>query len=461
MTRSSPEQAGERRAVLHSYGGASARCGLVAPPDIPALAEQLAAASRAGRRITFRGGGCAMDTQSLGTDLVISLDQLRGLRFLDGDARLEAAAGERWGDVVRAAHRRARQPAVTVTTARASVAGTTAGNCVSRWTPVRGPDAEHVHAVELVTARGQRRRLTRGDPELDAVIGGLGYLGAITKVELSLLPHPHDQVETHVVAAGATAEVLAACAPAHLSPGGDSTVYGVLLPDLARGLAYRSRPVSGQTLRPFLAIHQPRSALRLAGELLVTSHTGARLVGDLAFRRRRDRYVDPLFDYTFFMDGDARLRQLGRRLGLTLPIIQQSFAVPVAAAAELIELARRAFAERDVSPILTDVLYCPADRALLSATYQRAGFLVSFAFSPRTRARLARVHLALAQLSRHSLLLGGRVRLAKSVCAGAGELAEMYRDGLPRFRQIKRALDPDGLLRNEFLERVLPSLVED
>src|SRR6185295_17739174 len=162
---------------------------------------------------------------------------------------------------------------------------------------------------------------------------------------------------------------------------------------------------------PFRVVHQPRSALRLLGELLVMTHTGARLVGELAYRLRGKRYVDSLVDYTFFMDGDARFRRLGRRLGLALRLIQQSFAVPVAAGAEFIDRARRVFEAARVLPMFNDVLYCPGDRALLSASHGLDGFIASFAFAPRTHGRLARARSALVQLSRECRALGGRVRL--------------------------------------------------
>lgn len=451
--------AAERPARVASYGGDAVGCGLIAPASVDELAGALARASRAGRRITFRGGGCAFDTQSLNADLVVSLDRLRGLWFSPDAATVTVGAGERWGEVVRAARLRGRSPAVVVTTELASAAGTTSGHCVSRWTPVHGPDGDQIQAVELVTVRGERLRLTRGDDALLGVTGGLGYLGAIASVDVRLLANPHDQVETRVIAAGPIEQVLAACGPASLPAGGEVTAYSALHPDLRRGLAYQARHVSGRPLRPFLAAHQPRSVLRLAGELLLASHAGARLVGELAYRFHRDRYVDPLLDYTFFMDGDTRFRRLGRRLGFALRIVQQSFAVPLAAAGELIERARRAFAAAAVVPMFGDALYCPADRALLSATHGLGGFIVSFAFAPRTRGRLRRIHGALVQLTRVCRALGGRVRLTKNVHADPEDLAAMYAQTLPRFRELKRRLDPDGLIRNEFLDRVFPSLV--
>lgn len=461
--------AGERRVRLASYGGEVRAGGWLQPASAEELAAVLGDASRAGRRVTFRGGGCAFDTQGLNTDLMISLERLGELRFAEerGEMRVVAGGGVRWGELVRATHRRGGLPPVIVTTEQASVAGTTSSNAVSRWSPVRGPDAAHVRAVELVTMRGERLRLSADDGDSDnddndellaGVCGGLGYLGAIASVELPLVPTPHDQIETQVVAAGATAAVLAACAPAHLPTDGVSTRYGVLHADLRRGLAYQARPVSGQTPRRYLAVHQPRSALRLLGELLLLTHAGSPLVSELAYRLHRDRYVDPLFDYTFFMEGDARLRLAGRRLGWGLRIVQQSFVVAVDDAAELIERARRCFAAHEIVPMLSDVLYCPADRALLSATRGRGGFVVSFAFSPRTAGRHARVCAALTRLASVCRQLRGRIRLGKHVHAAPEDLAEMYAEALPRFSRLKRRLDPDGLLRNEFLERTFPGI---
>src|SRR5262245_54301962 len=140
-------------------------------------------------------------------------------------------------------------------------------------------------------------------------------------------------------------------------------------------------------------------------------------------------------------------------------LVQQSFVVPVAAGGELIERAARLFDDASLVPMMADVLYCPSDRALLSATHQLDGFVVSFAFSPITRGRHARTRDALVQLSKVCRSLGGRVQLTKNVHADAEDLAAMYEATLPRFRELKRRLDPDGLIRNAFLERVFPVLV--
>ena len=48
---------------------------------------------------------------------------------------------------------------------------------------------------------------------------------------------------------------------------------------------------------------------------------------------------------------------------------------------------------------------------------------------------------------------GGRVYLVKNVCADQGTLAAMYGDHAVTFFSLKRELDPNGVLRNDFLER--------
>lgn len=449
---------GERRARLVSYGGEASRCGVIAPASADELAAALASATRAGRRVTFRGGGCAFDTQSLNTDLVISLARLGGIAFSPDASRARVGAGVPCGELVRAAHRRGRIPPVIVTTEHASAAGVASASCVSRWSPVHGQAGDHLHEVELITARGARLRLGRADAALAGVTGGLGYLGAIASLEVGLIANPHDEVETRVVAAGAIDDVLRACVPAQLPGDGSTTGFAVLLPRLDRGLAYHSRYVTGQRLRRYLGVHQPRAVFRLLGELALRTHLGARAVWWLGYHTRRARYVDPFLDYTFFMDGNFRARALGRRLGFEMALRQQSFVVPVEAAGELIARARRVFAAGDMVPMMSDVLYCPADRALLSANHALDGFVVSFAFAPRTAGRLARADAAFVRLAKDCRALGGRVHLTKHVRADRDDLEAMYAETLPRFRELKRQLDPDGVIRNAFLERVFPSL---
>lgn len=441
---------------LTSYGGEHADCELVEPRSVEELHGALA---RSGdRHISFRGQGHAFDAQALNRDLVIGLGRLRGLTFEGTTVR--AAAGEPWGAIVGAARGHGLFPHVVVTSSQASVAGTASGNCVSRFSPLYGQDGDHVKSLELVTCAGQRLHCTRDNEHSDVffgVVGGLGCLGAITEVAVELARNTHDQVETHVVEIGSVGKVLAAISPGQTS--GAVTRYAVLLPGLDRGIAYTSAYTSGEQLAPYRPVHQPRSLYRLAGELLLRSTWGTRLVWAIAERKRARRYVDPIADFTFMMDGNARLRRIGRRLGFAMRVTQQSFVLPVDTAAEFIARAKRIFGAARVVPTMSDVLYCLSDRALLSATYDLPGFFISFAFETSWRGRCARIDAALTQASKECLALGGRVHLTKNVRADPDDLAAMYATTLPTLLELRRRLDPERRIRSDFLARTFPMLV--
>jgi FAD/FMN-containing dehydrogenase len=289
------------------------------------------------------------------------------------------------------------------------------------------------------------------------VIGGLGYLGAITRVTASLDADAKDQVETRIVAAGSVEEVLAACTPPFAD---EASRYALLLPGLKRAIAYACRYVTGERVQRYRFVHEPRSLLRLLGEGLMRNDSFNRLTWWLAWHTRSARFVDPLFDCTFFMDGNARMRHWGWRLGFAMRVVQQSFLVPVAATPRFLHAARREFQQRSFWPSLGDALYVPESPALLSASCGLSGFLVTFGFEITSRSRADAVAGALVRLTTECRRLGGRVQLTKSVQASSEDVHAMYAPALPAFAALKRRLDPDCLLRNAFLERVLPALVQ-
>jgi len=113
---------------------------------------------------------------------------------------------------------------------------------------------------------------------------------------------------------------------------------------------------------------------------------------------------------------------------------------------------------RGVVPTLFDVLFVPKDEGfLLSSTALSSGYAVTVTFDTSNRRRLSAVRAALLRASTRCRELGGRVHLVKSVIADPGDLEAMYSQGARQFFAMKRQLDPDGTLRNQFLERTFPS----
>src|SRR5436190_23503714 len=80
----------------------TARARVLAPPDVDELALIFDRARLAGRRMTLRAGGNAFDGQSLGDDLVISIERLDtiGEVFEDaGEPCITVGAGATWGRI--------------------------------------------------------------------------------------------------------------------------------------------------------------------------------------------------------------------------------------------------------------------------------------------------------------------------------------------------------------------------
>ena len=181
-----------RETTIVSYGGKTVRTLVASPVNRDEVRGAFAYAAERGFAVTFRSGGHAFDTQSLNPKLVISLEKLRRI---DIDARagtVTAEAGARWGDILARSATAGLVPYVMVTTHTASAGGTLSSNSLSRFSPTLGREGQHVLRFSLMTPDGTVHECSRTDnPGLfHAVIGGLGYVGAVLDVTQRLLPLP-------------------------------------------------------------------------------------------------------------------------------------------------------------------------------------------------------------------------------------------------------------------------------
>jgi FAD/FMN-containing dehydrogenase len=347
-----------------------------------------------------------------------------------------------------------------------------ASNSLSRFTPVRGKEIRHVARLDLITSRGQA--LSCGpdlDPEVFAgVVGGFGYLGAVTRVDVALDKGAPEAVQTEIIGLLPLADVLAGLR-ATTSGAADMwtpTRYAVLLPGLARGFLFESSYLARATRwRRYWPVHAPRSLGHLLTQVLLRNGTLSRLTWSLSTQVwSRRPYVDPIHDFTFMMNGNVRLVRLGRRTGRAMGCAQQTFIVPLgvapvqpaAAATEFLGHARDIFARHRLTPALTDVLSVPADDGILSSSAKLDGLAITFGFETSRRAELACIRDAFRKLATICGRLGGRVHLVKNVVADPAVLASMYAEAIPRFRALKERLDPDHVLRNDFLRTHFPAL---
>lgn len=450
-----------RTVELVNYSGDRVECEQVTAESVDDLAAIFASCQAAGRRATLRGGGYSFDGQALNDDLVISLENLVGFEIDRAQHRLRAGAATPWGEMVKAALTADHIPPVVVSSSHATIGGTVSSNSYSRFSPSRGKEITHVTALELVTPAGQSIICSRDDePELfRAVVGGFGYLGAITRVEVALDPAPK-VAHTEVLGVMARDEVLAGLAT---PPGGARAParYAVMLHDLARGVLYETRLLDEpMPLHRYRPVYTPHSPVNIIGQLMLRSQILSRLVWWLAPRAlSRKPYVDPIADFTFFMDGNTLLVRTGRNIGAAMRGNEQTYLLPLARASEFLGRADEIFDRHRLIPAIADVLALPADDGLMSSTANLPGAAITLGFQSSRSWVVERVLASYRELSAVCGALGGRVHLTKNVVADPDVLAAMYAHALPVFGRLKQRVDPGGVLRNAFLAKNFPVLV--
>jgi decaprenylphospho-beta-D-ribofuranose 2-oxidase len=120
--------------------------------------------------------------------------------------------------------------------------------------------------------------------------------------------------------------------------------------------------------------------------------------------------------------------------------------------------------EHRVSPAFSDVLFVRDCKPFgLSSNAGKAGFAVSVAFETSDKRTLARVEQALAALADKLAeeRYDGRVYLVKNVYASQQTLRKMYGEHAIRLLKVKRELDPDRVLVNDFFDRTFGDLCHE
>src|SRR3954447_25085221 len=154
------------------------------------VAEVIAFARQNDLRVAPQGTGHAASAfDGLDDTILLKTHRLRGVT-IDADARIARAnAGTIWIEVVEAAAEHGLA-ALAGSSPDVGVVGYTLGGGLSWVARKHRIGANHVTAIELVTADGEFRRVDReNDPDLFwALRGGGGSFGVVTSIELDLFP---------------------------------------------------------------------------------------------------------------------------------------------------------------------------------------------------------------------------------------------------------------------------------
>ena len=471
---------------LSCYSGLYSAAGLVFEPEGEEHVRRiLAYAATAGRQVTCRGGGHAFDGQALGNDLVISMARLNEVEVFPEERRVRVGAGASWGAILAALEPHGLVPRVTVTTEEATAGGTLASDCLSRFSPAWGKEGEAIKSFKLITPTGETIKATPPDRDAEpstwnreqrvfcGVIGGLGYLGVVIEITYHHLLQPAEAgeriaVRTQVNRFDTFNDLAVRLLPRtrRMREEADARdpekLDAVWCALNTRGKGDRSvlwftSAFCSTTERRTMLLHRPRLLIRLPVEWLMRVSWISKLMWPVFFRLYSEgtAYYDDLAGYTFFMDGNTRAKRIGQRFGFRMRNIQQTFIVPEQQLAAWLEHAQELLLERKLTPTMNDVLFLPRDFPFaLSASYGLAGFAVSYAFETSNERTLERARVAFTDLSDHLWdQFGGRVHLVKNVCARRETLWAMYGRHAGEFFELKRELDPDGMLANDFLER--------
>lgn len=466
-----------RRVIsLESHSGMRREKACVLYPRTAADLHAIFAFARgAGRRLTLRGGGHAFHDQALCDDLAVSMKHIAAppTVTLSSGPTVTVAAGTTWGRIVSALNRQKAVMPGTVTSSHATAGGTLAADCLSRFSPLFGKEGDQVQSFTLITPDGREDTYcppagdlrSRDARTFVGAIGGFGYLGAFMEITYDVLPASVANMNVRTTARRlANFSDLSSClipdassvpSSADQASASWATLYLRGFGDEA-SLILESQFTPDRGRRHFPLYGGP---LRTPSQLapLAATNRGLRAWFD-HFRRERS-YIDSIRDFSFFMDANTEARRIDWRSQ-----IQQTFFLPCGRYPQerlegWLREAEQVLRDHHASPMLTDIGYLPQDKHpfYLSPNAKSPGFAVSYAFVGGQR-MLHRARSAMFALS--DILaeapFGGRVSLVKNVYAQPTTLEKMYKTDVERFFRLKRAVDPHGTLRNEFLERCFP-----
>lgn len=501
-----PAADGTCRELLWSYSSLQyCRARVLHPRDEAQLIAMMRQVADAGHKLTVRGGGASLDTQSLNGDTVVTLDAPAFTAVdvhtgPDGEARFTAGAGAAWGDVMAVLRARGLVPYAAPSASYIRVGGGFVANSFSRMTTRWGREERYIRAFTLITVEGRRLVCTpdAADPLARQVWhtapGALGYLGVVTSVTYVARAIPvGQQVRTHY--------------SVHELPGDErSEAYATDLDDFFNQLFAASTNIGSATslgdtpdpnaradgiygtvwwtrgltprMRTLLArvnygdpppdphrglLNRRDDDVRIYGEYAMTQPGGESSVQNINFLDARCAPVswDPIEDFAFFQDADLRAK-LAAEPFWRMTSVEQAYCIPKRGQREFLRLIDDTVRLYDHFPTLVDLLYAPRDSRStplpLSATSDGGALVFTLAYLDRNGERWSCTRQVYRALSAHCARLGGRVYLGKTVEVEPDDMRTMWGAGVRALLALKAVLDPRDVLVNEFWrEKLLPA----
>jgi len=456
--------------VLDGFGNSvrsASRC--VRPGTVEELAGVLRAAREEGFTVAFRGSGRSYGDAALNTGQIVVDNRglSRVLAFDPAAGVLEAESGVTVEQLWRTGLPHGWWPHVVPGTMFPTMGGCVAMNIHGKNCFKAGPFGDHVLELDLLTAAGEQRTLSRErEGELfRAVVAGLGLLGAVTRVKLKLKKVESARLRVWPVRTRTLGEMFD-CFDERL----ERSDYLVGWVDcfaggsaLGRGLVHEANYLSAaedpEGTRLFDARHQelPPSIMGVPRSLVwrfmkfFTNDAGMRTVNAVKYLLPEHlggdgSFLEPHVAFAFLLDYVPNWRMSYGDDGF----IQYQVFLPDATARtampDVLERCRR----RGIVSYLGVFKRHRPDEFLLS--HGLDGWSLAMDFKrPRDPAPLLALTRELADLVNEA---GGRFYAAKDSVLDAQRFARGYGDRLGRFRALKQSLDPGGLFSSDLARRL-------
>ena len=441
----------------------------VCPTSVEELTQVFAAARNEGLSVSFRGAGRSYGDASLNTGQ-LAIDGRGMRRILSFDAAtgmVEAEGGASIEDVWRRTLPEGWWPPVVPGTMFPTMAGCVGMNIHGKNCFKVGPFGDHVLELDLLTASGELKTLSRErEPELfRAVIAGLGLFGAVTRVKLKLKHVDSGELRVRPFVTRTLEHMFDTFV--EQMPSSDYLVGWVDCfasgPALGRGLVHQAQHLTAAedpNGRKTLAISEqdlPPSIFGVPKSLLwmlmkpFANDTGTRFVNSVKYALpepvgKDGTYRDTHAGFAFLLDYVPDWRLMYGDAGF----IQVQLFVPDANARQAFSEALKLCQKRGVISNLGVFKRHRADDYLLSHGLDGWSLALDFKV-PRDAQKLWDTA---ADLTRLVLEAGGTYYPAKDQVVDARSFARSLGERYTRFQDVRKRMDPSGLFANDQARRL-------
>lgn len=458
--------------VLDGFGrSVRAACRYVEPKSVEDLAFALQQAQSEGLTVAFRGSGRSYGDASLNTGGMV-VDATGLDRLLDWNPTtgvLEAEAGLTIEGLWRRTIEDGYWPAVVPGTMRPTLGGCVAMNIHGKNNFRVGPFGDHVLELDLLTPQGELLTLNRSqNAELfHAVIGGLGMLGAVTRVKLKLKKVESGKLRVECIS-GKNLDAMMDAFEQRLSHADylvgwvDCFASGK---SLGRGQVHSAHYLhEGEDPEGAASFHVERQGLpgsilgvpkselwrvmRLFSNKPLWSLINA-LKYHSSWRQHGTSYLQSHVAFAFLLDYIPNWRLAYGPGGF----IQYQVFVPHATARETLKDVLRLCQQAKMPSFLGVLKRHRPDPFLL--THALDGWSMAMDFPVTGKNRNALWALT-EQLTERVLASGGKFYFAKDSVLRKGDVERAYgRDRLDQFLALKQQHDPNGMLSSDLWSRAL------